>query len=109
MRGRLPETHLTASQYATNADALNALADPPHANDALLLELSEEENTIHEHIREIEAEICECLSVPADPVIPHTVSQRERFALMGIAHLVQHDMQVLQNGLCEFHVCSFTN
>ncbi|KAG0245962.1 hypothetical protein BGX31_005248 [Mortierella sp. GBA43] len=99
MRGRLPETHLADSQSATNADALNTLPNPPSTDNTASLEPSEEESTIHEHILEIEDEIRECLSVPADPIASHILSQRERIALMGIAHLVQHDMRVLQSGL----------
>ncbi|KAF9352011.1 hypothetical protein BGX34_000230 [Mortierella sp. NVP85] len=91
MRGRLPD-------IPTCADALASLPDPPPRHEAPHDTL-EEDNTIREHIRDIDNDICLCLSVPADTISPYIVSQREHFALLGIARLVQHDMHLLQAGL----------
>jgi hypothetical protein len=106
MRGRLPDI---PSDHPTCADALTSLPDPPPLHEApheAPHDTLEEDNTIREHIRDIDNDICLCLSVPADTIDPYTVTQREHFALLGIARLVQHDMHLLQSGLCT-HSSSF--
>ncbi|KAF8949370.1 hypothetical protein BGZ47_005593 [Haplosporangium gracile] len=109
MRGRLPETKSLQPQSQQEAQA--TVCTPPdwvfdpvawrqhHATD-VPDEPTDEESIIQEHIYEIKADIQKFLSHPLVKIAPYNPVPNEYLTLLGIARVVQNEMQILQDGLC---------
>ncbi|KAF9154418.1 hypothetical protein BG015_000967 [Linnemannia schmuckeri] len=110
MRGRLPETKTKPLQPQSQQEAQPTACTLPnwdfdpvawrqhHATD-MPDEPSDEESIIQEHIYEIKADIQKLLSQPFVKIAPYTPLPNECLALLGIARVVQNEMQILQDGL----------
>ncbi|KAG0065309.1 hypothetical protein BGZ89_008446 [Linnemannia elongata] len=108
MRGRLPETRSQwqpqPQQQAINCEAPDWDFDPVswrqrHATD-MSNEPTDEESIIQEHIYDTKADIQMSLSQPLVKIAPYNPAPNERLALLGVARVVQRELQTLQDALC---------